>query len=478
MPTLRIALLACWLLPATLFGQAEYRVYSDHPRIFLDNDRLRRLTRDAERETPRWRRLQTALAESTELVELPLAQALAFQAGADEASGRAAVDWALTMDANWAPGDLRLAALVFDWCQPLLSDAERAQLVSVLAKGSESASRLAGLDITNVRDGLLASIALAGHWDGSEAAIGRFVEQQWGQDILPLLEQGQLTDQAHELIAVLEISHAFRHNLERDLWLHAAKVFDPLPVSRILSYLPGSLESEEGRLRRPFPLTAGTDPARQALLGRIAEMLLVAYKPSTRRFQYLQGWLRNDSYTLKGALGTPYEFMWVNPYLPGLSPSSGLALAHDPIRGRLFARQGWDESDLWIGYSDGVLKIFAGGELSTIRPEDKQAPIAIPGAAIVMPQIPSKVTVSVPADADQNGYRIILIGLQQDESYAIRVNRDDARLFDAGRGGIIALVNSPEDDKPRFKFRKQVRIDIRKAMKAVPRGAPPSLNGP
>ncbi len=477
MPTFRIAFLACWLLPAALFGQAEYRVYSEHPRIFLDNDRLRRLTRDAERETPRWRRLQGALAESAELVELPLAQAMAFQAAEDEGSGRAAVQWALTMDGNWAPGDLRLAALVFDWCQALLSDTEREQLVESLAKGAESASQLAGLDITNVRDGLLASIALAGHWDGSEAAIGRFVEKQWGQDILPLLEQGQLTDQAHELIAVLEISHAFRTNLERDLWLDAPNVFDPLPIGRILSYLPGWLQSDEGRLRNPFLLAAGADPAREALLGRIAEMLLVAYKPSTRRFQYLQGWLRNDSFTLKGALGTPYEFLWLNPYLPGLSPSSGLALVHDPIRGRLFARQGWDDSDLWIGYSAGWLNIFAEGRLSTIRPEDKQAPIALPGAAIVMPQVPSRVTVNVPEGAEKAGYRMMLIGLHEGESYAIRINRDDALLYTAGRGGIIAILNNPGDDQPKIKFRKQVRIDIRKAMKAPARRAAPTLKG-
>ncbi|MEZ5364047.1 MAG: hypothetical protein R2748_17335 [Bryobacterales bacterium] len=42
-------------------------------------------------------------------------------------------------------------------------------------------------------------------------------------------------------------------------------------------------------------------------------MLLVAYDISLRDLQFLQGFLRNDSFTLTGPLGAFYEFLWINP---------------------------------------------------------------------------------------------------------------------------------------------------------------------
>ena len=33
----------------------------------------------------------------------------------------------------------------------------------------------------------------------------------------------------------------------------------------------------------------------------------------------LQGWLMHDSFMLKSTFGAPYEFLWANPYQPGLS---------------------------------------------------------------------------------------------------------------------------------------------------------------
>ena len=49
-----LALLAC---PAPAFGQAEYRVYREHPRLFLEDTRLARLRKDVDRQTLRWQAL-------------------------------------------------------------------------------------------------------------------------------------------------------------------------------------------------------------------------------------------------------------------------------------------------------------------------------------------------------------------------------------------------------------------------------------
>ncbi|MEZ5397160.1 MAG: hypothetical protein R2724_30885 [Bryobacterales bacterium] len=127
----------------------------------------------------------------------------------------------------------------------------------------------------------------------------------------------------------------------------SAAGFQTLPMARILSYLPGAELSDEGGLRRR---ATSDGSARELALGRIAEMLLVAYDISLRDLQFLQGFLRNDSFTLTGPLGAFYEFLWINPYVPGLSPTSGPIAAYDPIRGRVFAREaGTTERSGWVG---------------------------------------------------------------------------------------------------------------------------------
>ena len=48
------ALLAC---SGQAFGQAEYRVYEERPRLFLEGARLSRLRKDVDRQTLRWQSL-------------------------------------------------------------------------------------------------------------------------------------------------------------------------------------------------------------------------------------------------------------------------------------------------------------------------------------------------------------------------------------------------------------------------------------
>ena len=153
--------------------------------------------------------------------------------------------------------------------------------------------------------------------------------------------------------------------LDRDLWAEAPEAFRALPLARMLGYLPGVIEAPEGRLRRhALAPAAGEEAAREAMLGRIAEMLLVAYESASREAQFLQGWLRNDSFTLRGPFGALYELLWINPYLPGLAPASAPRWTFDPVRGRIFAQR----EDSWIGYFDGELHVDRGrGVRSPVR---------------------------------------------------------------------------------------------------------------
>ncbi len=475
----RRLLLALLCVPVLLPGQADFRVYTDHPRLFLEAKALRRLTRDVERETTRWRRLAELIAEDAALPEAPIVHALAYRIAADEESGRRAVDslrLGLRAGTLGSPGRLRQAALVFDWCYDLLTPEERERFAAALGQVAAARAELAGSEIVAVRDGVLAAIAVAGDWDGAEPVLGAFLERQWESDLVPLLRAGELTDDAESLIALLEISHAVRYNLERELWLDAGAALSALPAARILSYLPGSIETEEGRVRVNALAPADTQlREREAVLGRVAEMMLVAYAPNPRDGQFLQGWLRNDSFTLTGPLGAFYEMLWINPYLPGLSPSSGLDLTYDPVRGRIFGRTGWEDDDEWIGYWAGRLHLRSGEGLREVSLSEELGPWVFPGVTVVLSGAPAKLEVEVEQGVRTEFPRIYWIGLEAGRRYNLRVNRNEWRLKTAGAGGILEIADDPDSRDGRIRFDKRVRLQIRKALEEPPGRGRPSL---
>ncbi len=443
---------------ASLWGQAEYRVYKEHPRIWLDEGRLKRLTRDAERNTVRWQRLQQLVADD-QTEERILALALTYRAGGVEAAGREAVELALT-----SAGDLRQRALVYDWCQPLLDERQREKLLNFLIEGIRDAQQRSGLDVAAVRDGMLAAIAASGDWDGAEAAIHSFFEKKWRGELLPALQADDLTREGANLIALLEMTHAVRDNFEQNLWTEAPAAFESFTLPRILSYTSETIQSPEGELRLSVLMPKdAADRAREAALWRIAEMLAVAYDPSARDVQFLQGWLRNDAYTLQGPLGALYEFLWVNPYLPGLSPTSGPKIAYDQTHSRIFARKGWEESDLWIGYYDGKLHLRSDGEQHIIEPRDQQAPLVFGSSAVLLGEGDAKYQVKVEDDRGAYPSFLYLVGLDPARRYQVRLNKDDWTEHDATNGGVIAVRNAGSDGEAFLDLTKPVRLQIRDA---------------
>lgn len=458
-------LLSLFLLGCVpLWPQAEYRVYNEHPRIWLEQDRLGRLQRDSERDTASWRRLVDLVADPGQLRESAFAQALVFQASGDEAAGRAAIDWALDAAQRKfsQPGDLRQGSLVFDWCQPLLTTDERQKLVNGLVAAIESVAASADANLLEVRDGVLAVIAISGEWRGAEAATGRFLTKHWADRLLPAMKAGEAADRADELQAALEIAHVVRHNLDRDLWAESPQVFRDVAMARILSYLPEEFETPEGRARRPSVVPAGSDAATEAIAGRIAEMTLVAFDSSSQSSQFLQGWLRSDAHTLRGGYGAPYEFLWINPYLPGLSPRSGPQAAYDPIRGRFFARSGWDADGLWLGFFDGVLVRYAGGTLDPVEPNNRGEAIAFPGFAIALPEETARFDAQILPGDPRRGQRVYLLGLNDDVTYEVRIGKFKWLDYQP-QGGVIVLANSPERGLGDVDFHESQTIRIRPA---------------
>ena len=98
-------------------AEEDVSVSTEHPRLLLPPRRLRLLRRERERDSPRWRQLETLIAGKAAMPEAGFAWAFYYQITGAKEFGKQAVDWALTPQAK----DLRQLAIVFDWCQPLLS---------------------------------------------------------------------------------------------------------------------------------------------------------------------------------------------------------------------------------------------------------------------------------------------------------------------------------------------------------------------
>lgn len=474
-----LLLLVC---PEQAAGQAEYRVYQERPRLFLEDGRLARLRRDVDRQTLRWQALTGLVENGTSFPEQPLVDALRFRVEEIEQPGRAAIGWAtrLAGDGIHSAADLRQAALVYDWCRPLFDPGDRETVRAALADAVEAVLPSGSTSVGLVRAAILASIALAGDWNGSERALATLLETHWGADIRPALVSGQLADDGASLIAVLEASLAVRHNLETDLLRPATDALASLVRTRLLSYYPLDIETAEGRARRPSHFGADDHQAAlQAPLYRIAELLLVAYESNLREFQFIQGWVRDDNYLLRSPMAAPYEFLWGNPYLPGLSAQSAPTLAHDPVRGRLFGRTRWERPATWIGYADGRLELLAEDGASATSSLDGLSPMYFPDAVVVPVRPPVKFSLAwQPAGKPPpEVVKIFLIGLRAGDTYGLKVGGRPARLVEAGPGGILVLRSDPSAPKRnRIDLRRKVRFDLRPTLRPTdPRRPPPTL---
>ena len=232
--------------PASSLAQTadEYRVYSEHPRLFLSAQRLRLLKREHTRESMRWRQFDLLVKAAAQLPEPGFALSLYYQVTGDAAIGKRAVDWAL------GPGaDLRQLALVYDWCQPLLAPAQSKTLAAKIRRLVDQKS-LPTLE--NRRDRVLAVLSIADDAKHPEEGYLReTVEQWWRGQLAPALKDGRFTVPLHELFALLEILHALRDNVMVDLREGAPEYFKELPKYQVLGNYPAPLAAPENEYRVP-----------------------------------------------------------------------------------------------------------------------------------------------------------------------------------------------------------------------------------
>ena len=427
-----------WLLAAALCGAAALEaqvpadepitVSTDHPRLLLRPQRLRLLKRERERTSHRWQQFEALVAGNAPMPERAFAYALYYQISGDEIFGRKAVESALG-----ASSDLRQQALVYDWCQPILTEAQSKALAARLQKGIADPP---ADSVAAVRSRVFAAVALYDHVPQlPQRELARVVHSWWQGKIIPTLKKGSSILSRDDAYPLLEFLHAMRDNTLIELRESYPRFFKDYAIEHLISYYPAVFSGPDTEYyigaRKGL-----TDPDMQlAALSRAAEFAMVAFDVNGAESQVLQGWLMHDKYVLRGPFGAPYEFLWANPYQPGLSYYHVPLVYHNPDFGKLFVRSSWENTAQWFGFFDGAIQIFEDGRLRTIDPKSVPEPLALKEAVVCF--APSSRKLRVKLDEEQ---AVFVLGLQPKTSYHVEI--DDEEMFEAQTdiGGILALT--------------------------------------
>ncbi|HXN46173.1 MAG TPA: hypothetical protein VN893_06000, partial [Bryobacteraceae bacterium] len=163
---------------------------------------------------------------------------------------------------------------------------------------------------------------------------------------------------------------------------------------------------------------------------RASDFAIAAYDTTSLGYQYLQGWLLHDLFSMHGSFGAPYEFLWANPYQPGLSYYHAPLAVHDSVLGQFFVRSSWDDDARWAGFFGGKLQTLSNGQPQVI---DLASPKLLDfDRALVA------VAGNAPSIAIDNPAKIVfLVGLKPQGRYSLGGEIGDQR---ADRGGIIELM--------------------------------------
>ena len=414
--------------PSTTAPDENFRVYTDHPRLFLRPQRLRLLKRERERQSMRWQQFEALVAGRAPMPEPGFANALYHHISGNAAAGQKAITWAL------GPGaDLRQLALVFDWCQALLTPAQSKALGAKIQRVIASSAR--DTDVAAVRSRVLAALAIAEQAPQDSARVLESIVRDWWETgRAPPLKAGRRVIQREDAFPLYEILHALRDNLNTELRDSAPKFFKDFPREHLMSHYPATYPAPEGEYRIPVMPRGGEPDLRVAALSRAAELAMVAYDSNAPESQVLQGWLLNDHFLMRGPFGIAYEFLWANPYQPGLSYYHVPLIFHDDLFGRLYIRSSWEESATWLGSFDGVTQLFAEGKITFLNPQLHAAPISLTEAIVVFGAGAEKFKVKM-GDEEQ----VFVLGLKPSQKYDVEVDGEEMRELSSDPGGILEL---------------------------------------
>jgi hypothetical protein len=409
-------------------GQFEenYRPPGEHPALLLNARRLRLLRREKERQSPRWQQFDSLISGNARMPEPGFALALYYQVDGDKEVGRRAVEWAVG-----EARDLRQLALVLDWCRPVMTQGQTEQLAAKVGRALERAPQSAG--VSEARSRVLAAAAIADRApELAEREMRRAVVNWFRGNIARALLQGKDVVPRADLYALFEMLHTVRDTLGIELAESARGYFRQLPQLDLLSYYPASYPSPENEYRIPA-VKSGEPDLHLAELARAADLAIAAYDTNSVETQFLQGWLMHDRFVMRSAFGAPYEFLWANPYQPGLSYYNAPLSQRDELLGRLFVRTSWDDDAEWAGYFDGQLQGFANGEAKTLALK-AGGPLRFGDTLIAPATAPSWPVFNEPFK------KLFLVGLKPSRTYLLEVDGREMQEERTDPGGIIELV--------------------------------------
>jgi hypothetical protein len=416
-----------------LHAQSEddvFRVYTDHPRLFLKTQRLRLLKRERERQSMRWMQFETLVKGGVQMPEPGFALALYYAVSGDSAAGKRAVEAALAPSA-----DVHQATLVYDWCQEIITPAQSKTLAAKLVAAARDSS---SKDIRAVRTRALAAIAVADELgDRGESVLRDIIEGWWRKQTAPTLAQGRDLAPGPDTLALIELLHAVRDNLNIDLRESAGGYFKQLPQFYVSSHYPAPFPAAENEYRIPVYRGAAQPDLNSAAMSRVAGLALVAYDTNAFESQFVQGWLMQDRFLLRGTLGSPYEFMWANPYQPGLSYAHLPLVFHDARSGDLFIRATWDEDATWFGLYQGEAQVFRDGRITVLRQN--------PSSSAQTPKVPVGETAVVVlgrpgARFSSSVANVFVIGLKPHQNYEIEVDDEEMNEFETDLAGTLQIA--------------------------------------
>jgi hypothetical protein len=418
-------------------------VSTEHPRLFLRPARLRLLRRERERQSMRWEQFETLMKGSAPMPEPGFAGALYYEIAGDQAAGRGAVSWALA-----GATDLHQMALVYDWCQSLMNASQRRDLAARLVHRIAETS--ADDSIPAVRSRALAAIALFDEVpDVPQKELNRIVHNWWNGRIAVRLRQGHDVIPRDAAYPLMELLHAFEDNTRIDLRESCPGFFKDFPIEHLMSYYPAPYPSGENEFYVGLMPHPGEPDLKAAALSRAAELAMVAYDTNAPETQVLQGWLMHDKFMMRGTLGAPYEFLWADPYQPGLSYYHVPLVYYNPDFGHLFVRSSWDDDAAWFGAADGLTETFADGRLRVLDPQHTTEPISVKQAVVCFGRSAPKFRVTL-----DDSIPVFVIGLEPRQRYEIEV--DDEEMFDAAAdaGGILELDDVPQGRSTGIRLRR------------------------
>ena len=162
---------------------------------------------------------------------------------------------------------------------------------------------------------------------------------------------------------------------------------------------------------------------------------MVAYDNNAEESQYLQGWLMHDHFTLRGSFGAPYEFLWANPYQPGLTFMHVPLIYHSSSSGHLFVRSSWDDDADWFGYFDGGAQLFRDGKRLSVNLKMPAEPLALGSAVVAWGPGASNLRVSL----EDEEAALILIGLNANRAHLVEIDDEEAFEESSDPAGTLIL---------------------------------------